>query len=58
VPGRSLVLGRNYRWSYPNPLLQRPQTRCKGRVMLSFVISFVIFTRSWDRLGWRAKGSL
>ena len=43
---RNLVLGRNYRCPYLHPPLRHPQTRCRGRVTLSFVLSSVIFTLS------------
>ena len=58
MPRRSLLLGRNCRCSYPHPPLRHPQVRCKGCVMVFSVLSFVIFTLSWDRPGWEAKGSL
>ena len=48
MPRRSLLLGRNCRCSYPHPPLRHPQVRCKGCVMVFVVLSFVIFTLSWD----------
>jgi len=62
----NLVLERSYCCAYPRPPSRRPYKRCRGRIMLSFVISFVSFLcyslvgimSSWDRSGRRTKGSL
>jgi len=65
---RSWVLGRNHRCSCPCPLSWRPQTGV-GVGVLPSVLSLLSFCSlccgflsalllSWDRPGWRAKGSL